>query len=559
LGAQQAGLWRGEEIDQMKSIMEMALILAAVFIWVDSSAAQETGGKAGTTRRPNILLVIADDVGMDVTTNLYPNLVNDLVKKYGPSGHNHADYRKIEGKPASTPVLEKFSSQGMRFANVWAHPFCSPTRAAILTGLFAAKTKVTTYADALSPKHTSFVRILKDEAGYSTAVFGKWHMAGLPGKPVDYPGMKPKQAGFDLFKGNMHAAINSYWEYDYQVQDDKTPADQWRVEPMPKKSLPGIAPTNYAPVVKAADTIEWITAREKENPEKPWFVWLAFNLAHTTIRQQPSAMCVPNADTLDAASYKEMKDCGGTFGSNTVGSCSGEALMRAMTNSLDTIFGKLLDAVEAADANTYIIFIGDNGTPMYGRPNLDFIDNMYITRKGRGKGTAYESGALVPTIIRGPNIAAGTQSKEFAHVADLFSTILELARLTPPKSVSNSDGAGTVTRDAVSLAPILFSKAKSVRDPNTGYILNENTNLMTGGTRHVGAQNATYKVVCVDSPGNCTFYNLVNDPLEEYPLAKPDSCADYEKGKWTPADPQWHYCRLTDVVATESFFSADKK
>jgi hypothetical protein len=82
---------------------------------------------------------------------------------------------------------------------------------------------------------------------------------------------------------------------------------------------------------------------------------------------------------------------------------------------------------------------------------------------------------------------------------------------------------------------------------------------MAGGTRMVGAQNATYKVVCAESPGNCQFFSLADDPLEEYPLDKPDSCADYAKGEWTPADPQWHYCRLTDVVAKESFLSADKE
>jgi arylsulfatase A-like enzyme len=535
-------------------------ILTAVFLWVGSSAAQQGGGKPSASRRPNILFVIADDIGMDVMSNIYPGMIDNLVKKYGPSGLNHPDYRKIEGKPASTPVLDKFASQGMRFGNIWAHPFCSPTRAAILTGLFAAKTKVVTYADPLSTKHTSFVQKLKDEGGYSTAIFGKWHMAGLPGKPVDYPGMKPKQAGFELFKGNMHAAIGSYWNYEYQVQDANTPPDQWRTEPMPVKSLPGIAPTNYAPVVKAADTIEWIKAKKTENPNKPWFAWLAFNLAHTTAVQTPSAMCVPNADTLDPVSYKEMKECGGTFGSNTVGSCSGEALMRAMTNSMDTIFGKLLEVVDAIDPNTYVIFISDNGTPMYGRPNLDFIDNMYITRKGRGKGTAYESGALVPMVIRGPKIAANARNNSFAHVMDLFPTILELAGLTPPKNVSNSNGAGTVPVDAVSLTPILFNKAKASRDPNTGYILNENKNLMISGTpRIVGAQNATYKVVCIDSTTNCEFYNLVDDPLEEHLLAKPENCADYVNGKWTPKDPHWHYCRLTDVVAKESFLSVDKK
>jgi arylsulfatase A-like enzyme len=544
----------------MKLMTKVILILTAISLWVCSSVAQEKSSKTGASRRPNILLVISDDIGMDTTSNMYPGMIEELVKKYGPSGLKHPDYRKIDGKPASTPVLEKFAKQGIRFSNVWAHPFCSPTRAAILTGLFAAKTKVTTYADALSSKHTSFVQKLKDEAGYSTAIFGKWHMAGLPGKPVDYPGMKPKQAGFELFKGNMHAAISSYWSYDYQTQDADTPADKWRTEPAPKKSLPGIAPTTYAPVVKVADAIEWIKAKKTENPNKPWFAWVAFNLSHATAAQAPnSAMIVPNADTLDPVSSKEMKDCGGTFGSNTVGSCSGEALNRAMTNSMDTIFGKLLDAVDAVDPNTYVIYISDNGTPMYGRANLDFIDNMYITRKGRGKGTAYESGVLVPMVVRGPKIAANTQNNSYAHVADLFSTVLELARLTPPKNVADSNGSGAVPLDAASLAPILFNKVKTTRDPNTGYILNENENLMTGGTKWVGAQNAIYKVICINNTADCTFYNLANDPLEEYPLAKPESCTDYTNGKWTPAKPEWHYCRLTEVVAKDSILSANYK
>jgi arylsulfatase A-like enzyme len=543
----------------MKIVIKTALILTATLLGACLSAAKEESGSTGTSRPPNILLIIADDVGMDVTTDMYPGLIDDLVEKYGPSGHNHPDFRKIDGRPASTPVLDKFASQGMKFANVWAHPFCSPTRATIITGLYAAKTKVTTYADALSQNHTTFVQKLKEEAGYSTAVFGKWHMAGLPGKPVDYPGMKPKEAGFDLFKGNLHAAIMTYWDYDYHIQDGDTAADKWRTETPPKKSLPGIAPTTFAPVVKAADTIEWITAREKENPDKPWFAWMAFNLSHATARQRPSAMAVPDADTLDAVSYSEMKECGGEFGSANVGSCSGESLMRAMTTALDTVVGKMLDAVDKLDPNTYVIFISDNGTPMYNRPNLDFIDNMYITRKGRGKGTAYESGARVAMAVRGPGITANTQNDEFVHAADLFSTIMELAGLTPPKKVPDSEGTGTVTLDSVSLTPILFNKASTVRDPNDGYTLTETENLMTGGTKMVGARNATYKVVCTNGVDNCEFYNLVSDPLEEYPLAKPDSCTGYTNGTWTPADPQWHYCRLTDVVARYSFLSEDKK
>ena len=58
---------------------------------------------------------------------------------------------------------------------------------------------------------------------------------------------------------------------------------------------------------------------------------------------------------------------------------------------------------------------------------------------------------------------------------------------------------------------------------------------------------------------SCTFYNLVDDPLEEYPLAKPDSCAKYKNGTWTPAAPEWHFCRLQEVIGKESFLASPKK
>ncbi len=71
----------------------------------------------------------------------------------------------------------------------------------------------------------------------------------------------------------------------------------------------------------------------------------------------------------------------------------------------------------------------------------------------------------------------------------------------------------------------------------------------------MGARNAAYKVVCTDGTdaGDCEFYDLVDDPLEEYPLAVPADCGGYADGTWTPAAPRWHYCRLTEVVETRSF------
>jgi len=528
-----------------KTATLMALGLCTMNLWAQSGGA---GSQAG---RPNILLIVSDDIGTDVTSSMYPGLIDDLIATYGPSGRGHDNYQAIDGHPASTPNLKRLAQSGMRFTNVWAHPFCSPTRAALLTGLYAADTRVANYQDALSQNHTSFVRILKEEGGYSTGLFGKWHLAGLPA--INYSGMKPKEAGFDIFKGNMHAALGTFWDYDYQMQLADTPADEWIEQAPPERSLPGVAPTTYAPVVKIADTLEWIGEREDADGDKPWFAWLAFNLSHATSQRLPTQMAVPEADTLDAQSRAEVSACGGVFGTQDYGDCPGEVQMRAMTNSLDTILGKLIDAVDAMDPNTYVIFIGDNGTPMYGRPGLDFIDNMYITRSGRGKGTVFESGALVPMFIRGPGIEAGSESREFAHAVDVFATTLSLAGLQVPAAVSNSEGNAMLPLASVSQTPILFGRAASVRNPVDDFILTETHDLMRGGIREVGARNGTHKVLCTDaaSAATCSFYDLSADPLEEYPLAKPEDCSGADRLK--PADSAWHFCRLLYVVDQNSF------
>lgn len=499
---------------------------------------------------PNILFVVMDDIGMDTTTQMHPGLIEELTAQYGPQGHNHPLFGRIAGRPASTPTLNTLAQQGIAFTQTWVQPYCSPTRASILTGLYAVKTEVFDYADPLSQNHQTVARILRDQAGYSTAIFGKWHVAGLG----VYTGIKPKQAGFDLFLGNMSGAIDSYWNYDYQIQDETTPPNQWRTEAAPTRSLPGIAPTTYAPVVKVADTIDWITAQEGANPDKPWFAWLAFNLSHIAALTEERTI-VPNYDTLDEPTRNEMLACGGTFGTANIGACSGPALNRAMTNSLDTVLGKLLEAVDAIDPHTYVIVIGDNGTPMYGPLATNFIDNMYITRAGRAKGTTYESGIRVSLAIRGPGIAEGRTSAAINHGVDLFATILDLAGVPVPASVPNSSGNGVVALDSVSLAPILFSGAARMRDPDYGFVMSETVNPLANNERQAAARDATYKLLCKEDTqtASCTFYDLTDDPLEEYPLPKPGSCLNFGNGTWTPADREWHFCNLQNVLTTQSF------
>src|SRR5215471_5951300 len=78
-------------------------------------------------QRPNILLVIMDDVGFDVTTDMYPGLIDGLEKQYGPTGLQNPKASAIKGRPASTPNLDQLARKGMVFSNAWAEPFCSPT------------------------------------------------------------------------------------------------------------------------------------------------------------------------------------------------------------------------------------------------------------------------------------------------------------------------------------------------------------------------------------------------------------------------------------------------
>lgn len=229
-----------------------------------------------------------------------------------------------------------------------------------------------------------------------------------------------------------------------------------------------------------------------------------------------------------------------------------------MTNSLDTVLGKLLEAVDALDPFTYVIAIGDNGTPMYGQSALNFIDNMYITRAGRAKGTAYESGVRVSLAMRGPGIAAGSGNAAAVHGLDLFATILDLAGARVPATVPNGRGDGTVSPDSVSLVPILFGGAAAVRHPDQGAVISEAVNPLAGDTRQAAAKNAVYKLLCTEGTqtAHCSFYDLVDDPLEEYPLPKPSSCLAFSNGTWTPADREWHFCSLQQELATRSFLGA---
>ena len=525
-------------------------------------AAHPASAQEATDPRPNVLLVVMDDVGLDMTTGIVPGEIDRMLALYGPDGRNHPEAARIQGGPASMPVLDALAQEGLVFANAWAEPFCSPTRAAMLTGLYPERTEVLDYTDWLTQSHVSLGTIMHDQ-GYATALFGKWHLSGLndirPDAPPHegplFPGMKPKEAGFDLFRGDFDGALPDYWEYKVSVQDADSLPHEWRVETQPPRALPGIASTTFAPVVKVADTIDWITRQEASEPDKPWFAWVAFNMPHILPAQPP--VVVPNRDTLDAVAIAEVEACGGEFGSKNLGNCSPAALNRAMATATDTVMGHLFEAVDALDPNTVIIVIGDNGTGQYGPPHMNFLDNLYLTYAGRGKGSGFESGVRVPLIIRGPGIAA-ERNDAIVHAVDLFSTIAELGGATPPQTVPDREGDNMIPLDSVSLMPILSGQQEAVRDPEAGYVIAQGSTPLAGNRLQAAVRNAGYKVLCTRSDSGvdngCLFYDLAADPLEEYPLAMPATCA-FDGTAPRPGNEAEQYCYLRHVIETETILA----
>ncbi|MGA1742665.1 MAG: sulfatase-like hydrolase/transferase [Pseudohongiellaceae bacterium] len=393
---------------------------------------------------PNILLIIADDLGVE------------QLASFG-----------IGAQPAVTPNLDQLASQGMSFVNVWSQPICSPTRATLLTGRYGFRTGVGTATpgkvhgdypelaraenggpdlsgfDNLADKplevyenlgpvfrvfNTYFANdddpadgpfpsgyglpineytlpeILRSSAAnYSTGVIGKWHLGDNRNGWLQHPG----NAGFDYFSVNMLNQPESFYAWYENVNGELEQR------------------TGYTPEQKVDDAIDWLD--EQKQDDKPWLLWLAFNLPHYP-HHIPEVAGL-ETDGLDPTDHRSALD--------------------VMTSRMDQEIGRLLDAIGAEELeNTIVLLVGDNGTT--GEAN----DPPFHPE--RGKFTLYEGGIRVPLIISGPGIPAGAQSTALVNTTDIFATLVEL---------SGNELHEELVHDSVSLAPYFDNpSAASIRD-----------------------------------------------------------------------------------------------
>ena len=425
-------------------------------------------GCLGTAQSaPNILLIIGDDMGVET------------VASYG-----------VGENPPMTVHLDDLASNGVRFTNFWAQPVCSPTRATIITGRYGFRTGIgrpvtnrgplpeppqipdwaLPYvntetgggmgmgADDLQglPRHglgvdeytLTHAFDANGHLGYSTAAIGKWHLADADNGWHDHA----TRIGFDYFFGGLTGGVESYFAWTEVVGGEVTGA------------------TGYAPTEKVDDAIAWIEARG----DSPWFMWFGFNLPHTPLHTPPD--------------------------NTRTGTSDGE--YAAMIETMDAQIGRLLASIEPEVLeNTFVIFMGDNGTPS-GNVTAPFV-------AGRAKGAVYQGGVNVPFIVTGPGVQRGAVSEALVNSTDLFVTIMELAGIDPAETIP-----ADVTHDSVSFLETLSDPTASPRD----WVYADE---FFGGfegveTADYAMRDERYKLMRFD--GVEEFYDLQADPYEHHDL-----------------------------------------
>ncbi|MFT6815775.1 MAG: arylsulfatase B [Sphingobacteriales bacterium] len=227
----------------MKNII-LSLLIVIVFIGIVSSCSKENNEETKidlpNTESPNILFIIADDLGKDAINGFSEGNI----------------------KP-NTPNIDVIRTSGISFTNFWTNPTCTPTRASIITGKYGYRTGVKGVGDELSISETTLQEYISSETNnkYETAIVGKWHLSG------NNSAINPETFGIDYYAGLIRGAVDDY--YQWQLSEDGATSQN----------------TEYITEVFTELSIDWINQQSK-----PWFMWLAYNAPHTPFHMPPSNM-----------------------------------------------------------------------------------------------------------------------------------------------------------------------------------------------------------------------------------------------------------------------------
>lgn len=386
--------------------------------------------------RPNVVVFLIDDLGW-ADPGCYGNPFHE------------------------TPHIDQLSKDGVRFTNGYsACTVCSPTRAALLTGQYPARLRVTDwiaghqrpFAKLKVPDWTmhlpletySLAEAFKD-AGYTTASVGKWHLGG-----EDY---YPEKHGFDLNVGGTHLG---------------SPPGYFSPEKIP--TLPSAIAGEFLPDRLTAEAIQFITA----NKEKPFFLYFPHYAVHTPLGGKPELIA---KYTKKAAALGVKKNA--TYA----------ALFESVDDSVGAVRQALVDL--NLDKNTIVVFTSDNGGLLPITTNPPYR---------AGKGSAYEGGVRVPWIVHWPGVTkSGSTSDTPIISCDLYPTLVEACGLKVPASHKV---------DGVSFASALKGGPAPKRDAIFWHYPHYHPG---GATPYSAARFGDWRLVEFFETGKVELYNLKDD------------------------------------------------
>ena len=411
---------------------------------------------ANAADKPNILYIVADDLGW---------------KDVGFNGCTDI----------KTPNIDKLAAEGAKLTQFYVQPMCTPTRAALMTGRYpfryglqtAVIPSVSDYG--LDTSEWLMPQCLK-EAGYKTAIIGKWHLGHADKK------YWPKQRGFDYQYGAMIG------ELDYFTHDEHGVLD-WFRDNAPVKER------GYTTDLIGADAVKYINAQD---PKKPFYLYLTFNAPHTPY-QAPQAY-------IDR--YKNIAD-------------PTRRTYAGMIACLDDNIGRVVAALEKKGLreNTLIIFHSDNG----GTHNAMFAGVMADVSKIKipcdngpyrdGKGSLFEGGTRVCACANWPGHIKAQAVDGLIHAVDIYPTLAQLA------------GASTTKCKPLDGLNVWDTIAEGKPSPRTEIVYNVEP--FRGALRQ-----GDWKLIWRNMlPSSADLYNLADDPSEKNNLAasNADKVAEMQK------------------------------
>lgn len=332
--------------------------------------------------KPNIILIMADDLGME------------CLGCYGSTSYE-------------TPNLDRMAEQGLRFTSAYAQPLSTPTRVQLMTGKYNHRNWMA--FGLLDPRERTFGHMMSD-AGYRTCIAGKWQLWSYD--PPDYPGGETRRG-----KG-MHPDSSGFEEYSlfHALHTEDKGSRYANPTFLRNGTLHKRVEDKYGEDLN----VEFISDFMKKHREEAMFIYYPMSLTHAPFSPTPAS---------ESWNNPEMRMKGGT------------AYFPDMVRYMDILVGRLIHEVinNGLEKNTIIIFYSDNGTD---RSITSKMNDMTVPG---GKGLTTQAGIRVPLIAYWPGKIKPGVCDDLVDATDFFPTLAELAGNKLPED-GKTDGVSFAPR-----------------------------------------------------------------------------------------------------------------